>query len=76
MEESRLISGYLHFTRRFWVESISDEFIDKLFTENIDIYLQRSEVGKKKYQEFINKNPEKPMNTSTTRDDSMVFSVL
>lgn len=58
------------------LESISDVYLDKTITQNLETYLNRSETGRKKYQEFMKKNPTKPMNTSIQNDNNMVFSVL
>lgn len=58
------------------LESINDDFLDKLITQNLNIYYKRNKQQKQKYDEYIEKVKTKPVNTISHRDEEMVFSVL
>ena len=58
------------------LDCITSALLDKLITQNLDYYLQRSESVKFKYEEYIKRNPTKPSNVSKVADNTTIFSVL
>ena len=55
---------------------ITSALLDKLITQNLEMYNKRKALQKKKYDEFIEKNPTKPSNVSKVNNDINIFSVL
>ncbi|MGO8762326.1 MAG: hypothetical protein ACLQUS_10090 [Desulfobaccales bacterium] len=55
---------------------LTSTLLDKLITQNLEMYNKRKELQKIKYDEFMDKNPTKPVNSSKVNDDINIFSVL
>ncbi len=55
---------------------LTSTLLDKLITQNLDKYNKRKALQKKKHEDYIEKNKEKPVNSSKVNDDINIFSVL
>jgi hypothetical protein len=58
------------------LDCMTSTLLDKLITQNIDEYLKRKGLQKKKYDEFISQNQTKPSNVSKVVDNYKIYSVL
>ena len=55
---------------------LTSTLLDKLITQNLELYNKRKALQKKKYNEFMDKNQTKPSNVSKVNDDINIFTVL
>jgi hypothetical protein len=58
------------------LDCMTSALLDKLITQNLELYLKRSESHRKKYEEYMKQYPNKPTNVSKVVDDQTIFSVL
>jgi hypothetical protein len=57
-------------------ECIITALLDELITKHYQDYQQRAESKRKKIEQYLKDNPQKPSNVSKVADNYSIFSVL
>ena len=55
---------------------LTSTLLDILISQNLEMYNKRKALQKKKYDEYLEKHPDKPVNSSQVVDNHKIFSVL